>query len=306
MDHLLTLSTCPSCLPVFRFVPIVGMLACHLDVDITFNILSTVLSAAVAVIFTFVSISSAYTNEETIPGPHSRTWSQTLNGILPQLRFYGPALDVEAFGYMPLGGSPNFVDIPTSATGPSSAEEDENVERDFQPGPKGAPSLARLTRFPQGEPNPHSVMEEPTSVRQRSVLSEQHHSWRYSSTSSRAVSDPLLPPRSAEEDPARDSFSTDDSSSERVFRPSHAYDAFYSDHFNESLRVGLSREARLRIKAHARDKPIPRFGWRYWLRAHYKSVSVFLTICAAIWAVAIVFMHYCGTVVVISSIGDLQ
>ena len=39
---------------------------------------------------------------------------------------------------------------------------------------------------------------------------------------------------------------------------------------------------------------MPEFGWRYWAKVHYKSVSVFLFVRAMIWAAAIVFMHYCG------------
>ena len=64
--------------------------------------------------------------------------------------------------------------------------------------------------------------------------------------------------------------------------------------WGESLHVGLSRETRMRIKAQTRDRPMPQFGWRYWLKAHYKTITPMVAARAAIWALAIVFMHYCG------------
>ncbi|OBZ68582.1 hypothetical protein A0H81_11499 [Grifola frondosa] len=50
----------------------------------------------------------------------------------------------------------------------------------------------------------------------------------------------------------------------------------------------------MRIKAQARERPAPEFGWQYWVRAHYETISVFLTVRAAIWGIAIAFTHYCG------------
>lgn len=64
--------------------------------------------------------------------------------------------------------------------------------------------------------------------------------------------------------------------------------------WSEPLHAGLSREARLRIKAQARDKPVPKFGWRYWFKTYYQSITFLVSVRAAIWGLAIVFMHYCG------------
>ena len=60
------------------------------------------------------------------------------------------------------------------------------------------------------------------------------------------------------------------------------------------MRVGLSREARMRIKARAQDRPAPVFGWGYWVRAQWRTVTVLLVVRAAVWGLALVMMHYCG------------
>ena len=64
--------------------------------------------------------------------------------------------------------------------------------------------------------------------------------------------------------------------------------------WSEPLHAGLSRETRIRIKAQARDKPVPEFDWKYWLKTYYSSISLLVALRAAVWGVAIVFMHYCG------------
>ena len=63
------------------------------------------------------------------------------------------------------------------------------------------------------------------------------------------------------------------------------------------VRAGLSREARMRIKARAQDRPAPVFGWGYWVRAQWRTITVLLVVRAAVWGLALVMMHYCGELV---------
>lgn len=60
------------------------------------------------------------------------------------------------------------------------------------------------------------------------------------------------------------------------------------------VQVGLSREARMRIRASAQDRPPPVFGWGYWLREQWRMVTVLVAVRAVVWGLALVMMHYCG------------
>ena len=50
----------------------------------------------------------------------------------------------------------------------------------------------------------------------------------------------------------------------------------------------------MRIKARAHDRPAPVFGWGYWVRAQWRTVTALLVVRAAVWGLALVMMHYCG------------
>lgn len=107
--------------------------------------------------------------------------------------------------------------------------------------------------------------------------------------------------RSSEESTPLTTSSSDDSTNPEQRGPHSATSgsgtltsSLSSRSWSEPLHAGLSREARLRIKAQARDKPVPKFGWRYWLKTYWASMSLLVSVRAAIWGVAIVFMHYCG------------
>ncbi|KAI0658269.1 hypothetical protein C8Q70DRAFT_994181 [Cubamyces menziesii] len=259
----------------------VGMLACRLDVTIRFNIPLTILSAVVAVGFTFAALASPYAMEAIENSASIRTlskWNQGIYASISNLVSGRPSDDLEA-AYAPLRTSADEDRASEAADRESimpgdedyedSSEEDERIVEEEQPsdfasgsGPSRLPSQRRHASFSFERPSRVSSKSPAHSATQRT-----HQS----------VPPPDAARLSTHSTPS--STSTDTTSSESSFTRNLS---------------GLSHETRLRIRAQAKDRPVPTFGWRYWLKAHYKSINVFLCIRAAIWAAAIVFMHYCG------------
>lgn len=276
------------------------MLACRLDVDITFNLPATILSAFSAVFFTFAAITSAYTTktfETRAPFVLLYRWTRPLRSFFSRLRCRGFISDIESGGYVPIRTSSSSIDAPTQR-GLRRSEEDENgVVSDA--GPELSLSPEAALPFSPNELNHGTILERVNFPPSGSTPSKSSVAANglLPAPPRQGPSSRLAEPRRSMEDEAsgRDSLSTDGSSSESLFGRFQSNSTFNSNHFSESLRAGLSREARLRIRAHALDKPVPHFGWRYWLKAHYETISVLVTIRAAIWAAAIAFMHYCGT-----------
>ncbi|KAL4250261.1 hypothetical protein ABKN59_003107 [Abortiporus biennis] len=287
----------------------VGMLACRLDVDITYDIPSTIFSAFVAVFFTFAALSSAYLSEAI---ENSRIvlsvakLSKTLTArIRNRIRLHRRG-DLEAGGYLPVStvsdtgseqGEYSPVLDPESQPGDDRHENQDHSElhEREQPRPCSTPSFPPFN-MPADEPTtpdeypptvlfpPHPPAADPPSRSQRPRSRQQTATARITN------------------DNSEDSLSTDDSESTLSRSQTNSTSqstecsgsTLSSTSFNASLHAGLSRETRLRIKAQARDRPVPEFGWKYWTKALYQSISILLVVRAVIWALAVVFMHYCG------------
>lgn len=284
------------------------MLACGLDVRITFNIILTILSAAVAIVFTFAAFSTSYASqsESSLPGLLFPNWGKSIRAAFMSFRGPNTLRDPEAGHNQSESADEERRPIlsNTSDRGDDGEENDE-IARAVD-GPEwqrpsdelhrtstdssdvfvGPPALSsNTTPFPQDESTPrnhHPVLS-------HSALPSPGIDHDISSSS-----------RTSEESTPLTTDSSDESlfASRRLSSSSHntqlSGTTLSTRSWSAPLHAGLSREARMRIKAHARDRPAPHFGWRYWMKAYYSSITLFLAVRAAIWGLAIVFMHYCG------------
>ena len=269
------------------------MLACKLDVEVHFDIGLTIISAVVAVIFTFAALASPYASEaieNSAPVKTFSHWNHLVCTSVASLCTGRRAGDIEA-GYTPLPSVNPDVALSTTEDNPPNEGEDPESDTssdveggDEEAAPAGRPHRSRA----QGEPS------FPYPQRRRAS----------SATLLGSVKPKLSPPRTARPRPipadrqsvesTPSSSSTTTSSSDSSTQEVSTLTSSSSNSWNEPLRHGLSREARLRIRARAKERPVPHFGARYWLRVHYQSVTLFLFFRAVVWAAAIVFMHYCG------------
>jgi NO-binding membrane sensor protein with MHYT domain len=305
---------------------LVGMLACGLDVRITFDKMLTVVSAVVAILFTFAAFCSGYATEAIENSQAVVTWLKWIRSARQSIRawFYGhPVADPEV-GYIPVAGSDHgdndrrTVLASTSGHGDDDGEEDEEhpqgeqhvdeedpVERPSRPTWDRTHTLPVLGTHRFSDDSGETILSpsfEPSPRPLQNPLSR-----LFGRSSSRPRMEHVVPPetataRSSEESTPLTTSSSDDSN-EQPQRSSNSESSGSGDtltstlssrSWSEPLHAGLSREARLRIKAQARDKPMPKFGWKYWLKTYWSSVSVLVGVRAAIWGLAIVFMHYCG------------
>lgn len=296
------------------------MLACRLDVKVDFDIPLTIFSAFVAVAFTFAAFSSAYISESienSKPVLALARWGKSMKSTILSALCAKRDHDIEAAGYLPVSGIPDDGDVPQAEGAHDEAAEDhvggeENLRR-------GRSSTASL--LAQAENNSRMDMPAKTTPK-RDPLKRTESSSSYglhtsisfpsSSNSQAQTAQPsgqscARAQRDSSTTPS-DSLSTDDSGSQESLSRSRSNSAgshslsltnttTSTNSWNEPLHTGLSREARLRIKASARDRPVPTFGWRYWLKAHYKTITPLVLIRASIWALAIVFMHYSGNTI---------
>lgn len=291
-------------------VPVVGMLACSLDVRITFNIPLTILSAVVAVTFTFAAFSTgdtSKTSENSTAPAALASLGRSLRIVLRALRRRVVTDDLEA-------GRRDHERRPMLSGDSDRADEEEDED-------EAAPERPRMAEedsdWQQRRGNlPHRVSTDSTTLvnrptspvqasdrngnptrkdvdgqhprRQRSPPPPFSEPGQPEPTSSRTSEDSSLTPSSEDSTfiPHRDSTSASSSGS--------GVSTLTSRSWSEPLHAGLSREARLRIKAQARDRPVPKFGWRYWFKAYWDSVTFYVMLRAAVWGLAIVFMHYCG------------
>ncbi|KAI0328440.1 hypothetical protein GY45DRAFT_1347180 [Cubamyces sp. BRFM 1775] len=275
----------------------VGMLACRLDVAIRFNIPLTILSAVVAVGFTFAALASPYAMEAIENSTSIRTlskWNQGIYASVSNLVAGRTSDDLEA-AYTPLRTSAEDRMSETAEESmmlddedyEGSSEDDDRIVDEEQPvdfasgsGPSRLPLQHRRASF---------------SIEGASRVSSKSPAQSATRRMFQRVLSPDAARPSALSTPSSTSTDTSTSSESSFTRNlSGTTLATSSSTWSEPHRSGLSRETRLRIKAQAKDRPVPDFGWRYWLKAHYKSITVFLCVRAAIWAAAIVFMHYCG------------
>ncbi|KAH9912152.1 uncharacterized protein BXZ73DRAFT_82448 [Epithele typhae] len=293
----------------------VSMLACRLDVNVTFNIPWTIFSAFIAVIFTFAALSSPYASE-AIENSVPIVWISRINHRfclrLARVFAFGRTHEHE-HGYAPLDTDDRTQPVlPVVADSPfadendeehtssgSSEDHDEDLEAlrgtaNDAPIPRHHPGTQQHTNG-SSAPAPHPL----TPPRRLSTTSPHHD--KGVSTSTTATS--TLHPDSRRESIDSSPDSTSTSNSDGSISMSFTHDATLTstttssssvNSWNEPLRHVLSREARLRIRARAKERPIPHFGFRYWCSKYWNSVNPFLFIRAAVWAAAIVFMHYSG------------
>ncbi|RPD69358.1 hypothetical protein L226DRAFT_539870 [Lentinus tigrinus ALCF2SS1-7] len=286
----------------------VGMLACRLDVDVRFDVFLTILSAVIAVFFTFAALASPYASEAIDNSTPMRTLSRWNSEVCSGLvSFFMPKKphDPEV-GYAPLQTS-DPDERTTMSGGDDLPEEDNNSEGSSDEGevndaaaraqPYAAPS-APISPPVRGSPSRASAdrrrasfsLEEPPRRQTRS---------RNKTARQRLLQRALGSAASGTSTPSGSSTTSSSESSSSFMRSLSGTTlatttTTSSSSWGEPLRAGLSRETRLRIKARAKERPLPDLGWRYWARQHYKTISIFLFVRAAIWAAAIVFMHYCG------------
>ena len=278
----------------------VGMLACGLDVKINFDKTLTAFSAFVAVLFTFAALSSAYVSESI----ENSRGVQALYNTGRQLRKMifvwrrGPqAVDVEGGGYVPISTASDAGDDVQAEGNVGRHDEQDNDDGEYDPNERAPlPLRSRTPSFSRSPVSPPRASASGTSAQEGTVHISRHR--------------PSPKPQRTSNEESLDSLSNTDDSNSETFRAAHSRNnsqeststsfssslttSGSSNAWNEPLHAGLSRETRMRIKAQATDRPIPKFGWRYWIKQHYKAISVLIVLRAAIWALAVVFMHYSG------------
>lgn len=290
------------------------MLACRLDVAIRFDIPLTILSAVVAVVFTFAALGSADLSDTLKRSRLIQLLKNCKSITLPWISTYSLPLhhnDVEA-GYVPIADHDDQASAADMSDRRHSADEGVQGEANYD----GGAEDEREDELERRSPPDHQDIDSNNHHRrlsESSIASTSHTRGRprlfrglsRASTSTvvpapHSSSQPQAHPPTAPTSTHSTSFrtstdsdgspSTDSSGSDEVASET----TLASTSWGESLHVGLSRETRMRIKAQTRDRPIPTFGWRYWLMAHYKTITALVAARAAIWGLAIVFMHYCG------------
>ena len=124
------------------------MLACHLDVQVEFDIPLTIFSAFVAVALTFAAFSSAYiseTVENSKIALELARWGRFLTSMLSPAPFVKHHHDLEAAGYLPVSTvSDDGGDIQPA----ESAQDEDDEERLIMNGGAGIPI------GPDGTPRP--------------------------------------------------------------------------------------------------------------------------------------------------------
>ncbi|KAH9854498.1 hypothetical protein C2E23DRAFT_726454 [Lenzites betulinus] len=286
----------------------VGMLACRLDVEVRFNIYLTILSAAVAVAFTFAALASPYASEAIENSPPIRTisrWNHDIYTNITNIISSRPSHDLEA-AYAPLNTTDQDETAPSSHVRRTTVDE-EDLDLSSDEDAADADDTPAETDERQLYSTPGSgssyfptQRRRPSFSRAKDGTNPSHSPGRRSSSSRQSLLRRVLSsgtPRASNDSTPSSSSTTTTSSSESSFTRNLSGTTLAtssSSSWSEPLHPGLSRETRLRIKARAKERPLPDFNWRYWIRAHYKSITVFLCVRASIWAAAIVFMHYCG------------
>ncbi|KAI0706091.1 hypothetical protein BC835DRAFT_1403562 [Cytidiella melzeri] len=307
----------------------VGMLACGFDVRIRYNIPLTILSAAVAILFTFAAFTTADISDALQQSPLINRLSTLSKASYRSVRSVlfasSPIIDVES-GPRPRaspttseerrpilastsddGNNERDEEEEAEASGPLSSEQPENHGR--------RPLFRRSTTFPSAEHAGSNGEEEnaqlqypfPETLLQPSLLSEALRSpLRFLNRSrnlpaGQEAATVQTSSRTSDESARITTESSDDSTSiTQLLHPPSTQSLSSTPtlgttrSWSDPLHAGLSREARLRIKAQTRDKPVPKFGWRYWIKQYYNTITVSVFVRAAIWGLAIVFMHYSG------------
>lgn len=302
----------------------VGMIACAVDVRITFNIPLTILSAVVAVAFTFAAFSTGYTSdslENSAPVVAAIHWVKSTVAagwaFLPGRVARG---DLESghitATHSEAGDERRPMLASTSDHGDEDDDNDNEDERSNRRDPghvSPKPHTSRNSDIAEQEfgrssieDHPAGPISKPSRVAFPAVFHQPFSGLRRgrspppptqdntdTTTSSARTSEdstPLTATDSSEDSLLLPPLSQTSSSAMTSSTPT----TLSSHSWSDPLHAGLSREARLRIKAQARDKPVPKFGWRYWIKQYYSTITFLVAVRAAVWGVAIVFMHYCG------------
>ncbi|KAH9926496.1 uncharacterized protein B0H18DRAFT_1006430 [Fomitopsis serialis] len=159
--------------------------------------------------------------------------------------------------------------------------------------PRGPTAMTRASTHPVAR---STTLQSPTLVRQRSLPRPTGASQDSSSTSSTLSSE--LSSDSTSHHRPRANSGTGSALSGTATLQSNASGATSGSSGSSGswgdVHVGLSREARMRIKARARDRPAPVFGWKYWIGVQWRTITALLVARAAVWGLALVMMHYCG------------
>ncbi|EKM61530.1 uncharacterized protein PHACADRAFT_248203 [Phanerochaete carnosa HHB-10118-sp] len=309
----------------------VGMLACGLDVKITFDRGLTFFSAFVAILFTCAAFSSGYateTIENSAPAVTLSKWFKSFRTSLRSFVFDSTPADPET-GYVPVATSDHgdedrrSVFASTSDRGDDDGEENEDrhsAERFEQvptrptlfrnnslftgelPHPAEGSHEGGLSHVPEATPQTTPAPPTVPASEPLNPLRRLFASWSFAARpsppeeipSSTRTSEDSTPLTTSSSDESTGTRRPSGSASSGTHTYSHTSTTLSSLSWTEPLHAGLSREARLRIKAQARDKPVPKFGWKYWLKAYYRSITLMACMRATIWGLAIVFMHYCG------------
>lgn len=321
------------------------MLACGLDVRITFDIPLTILSAIVAVVFTFAAFMTGQASDtigRSAPPNMRLGWSRRFKSMFDPLRRRNVPSDPEAGPSTEFSAEERIPILSSTSDQGDEDEEDDDVHRSdnnpewqrpshAEPQPEARSSsdsvaLGADAATPSIEIGPqlqayNTLLDDPQANMASNGDDIQHHSpnrfrglsyvFSFFARNRNRTTSPVVTRsvhanqnqglssgRTSEESTPLDSSDDSTVSARRQsVSSSHGQSSsgtLSSTSWSEPLHAGLSREARIRIKAQARDRPIPKFGWKYWLKAYYASMTVYAVVRAAIWGLAIVFMHYCG------------
>lgn len=310
-------------------ISVVGMLACRLDVKINYDIPLTILSALVAIVFTFAAFTTAYISDAIQQTPLFKglsTWKDSYSSLRSALFVHKQHIDIESGRRSRASSRASDERRPmlasTSDHGDNDDDEDEEEHaRRIAEHPEDheeRPHLKRSYTFPGpagidiAEETPDSGHEHPTyaSPSQGSLIggtlrapfSFLRRTWTPPVQGGQASATAPVSARTSEDsstplttDSSDDSVSiTQRLSGSSAHSMSTTPTSLSTRSWSDPLHAGLSREARIRIKAQARDKPVPNFGWRYWVKRYYATINVLVFVRAGIWGLAIIFMHYCG------------
>ncbi|KAI0095070.1 hypothetical protein BDY19DRAFT_902099 [Irpex rosettiformis] len=288
------------------------------DVKITYDIPLTILSVIVAIVFAFAAFTTAYISDVLQKKPLFRRllkWKRSYSTLRSVLFTYSPGVDVESGRRSHASSGASEERHPMLI---SSSDSSDNDEYEYREENEGGPHPARghtplgPIRTGSAEEAQNTEDDHPTLVPPSQGLLFSDVLWAPlrlfscsclllpSSDNHNAAIAPTSAWTSEDSTPVTTNSSDDSTFTIQRFPSSSAQSAattpmsLLARPWNDPLHAGLSRETRLRIKAHVRDKPMPKFGWKYWLKRYYSSISLLVFVRAGIWGLAIVFMHYCG------------
>lgn len=313
----------------------VGMLACRFDVQVVFDCNLTLLSAIVAVSYTFAAFAmgSPHISRSIQQSRFAQVIIKLLQTLQRGLFSCCPEWDAEA-GYEQPSGGDHEGPSPAARDAELRKEDEENEhwqDMDFYTdAPPGFPARQRANyaAFYEAEmaPPPDLVSVEPPSIANAVVPDFQRAplpspaQLKGSATMGRSSTHPearsttvkpapsihrrslprltpvLMPPESSERETLSSSSSLTSLCSSSLSRPRANSGAGSSlsgatamrslrssqcSGYLSDVRMGLSKEARMRIRACAQARPVSVFGG-YWMLAQCRTVTALIVIRAAV------------------------